>query len=822
MITKNFDFIKGTKLEKYYSKVSELELKMSNDDFAFALESGKILEQILKEILDYTSSSVKTIWVLIDNLKNLYQGKYNENIPTKPANALHFLKNTRNGEGHSSGEYDIDRTPLSSKIQILLSLKVVLHFLLREFFFVNVIPEKFDESIYYEKMGIINNKLIEEDEYEYWNNNIDIQKINMKEFILNENNYFLIPEYQRTYTWDEDACNEFVEQIEVKQGINESVYFGSIAVSMDEQINKESEHNMIKIIDGQQRITTSLILFRAIFDSLRTKMSMESKIENVIPLELRNIFWVIDKNNKIDNTVALEKIANFVPNKNHDLAMSIVMKTYENPIEKEKELKKHWSENPVKNYEAILSFLDKMSFEDIIDLYECFGNEYVVSCIKFDPYKSNEMEIFENLNSKGMELDSYDMIRNCIFNMVDPSLFRKKSKEIVNEFNIYFNFTETNISKDKVKQKTHFENFFFSLLTYKAAISNKNISIIKNKKSMLKNFQAFYNHKSLNLEGYTKIITEIGKYFHIYKTIEFDIYQSKINEFNFVSEEIENTSHKDFYILHFFLVDQLSQGWNYIDKKITFKDIKIYKKSLFEIEKWVIFLLQVNGTGQSLKGSVLTKMIKYLQRQELYDDNFCDKVDVYIKKWLYNKEEDFGRGEKEDSLRISGKNQMPNKIDIIDSLKTKKVQDNYIKNVLLKRLETFELNKNNKGQQIIIRKTKSTIEHIMPKELTEQWRSMLKDKNIQQDVFEENHSSHLDRLGNLLLLSGNNNSELGNKEFGIKVKNYNENNIILAKTKFESDEGTVSILDLKKWSFDSINDRSSGMAKIIVENIYEI
>ena len=93
-------------------------------------------------------------------------------------------------------------------------------------------------------------------------------------FIVNirdkESQKFIIPEYQRPYRWKIDECqtlwddiiNAFYEKKgdkNEKEGNEKFEYFlGSI-------VSFENDHGDLEIIDGQQRITTLTLLFRAFF-----------------------------------------------------------------------------------------------------------------------------------------------------------------------------------------------------------------------------------------------------------------------------------------------------------------------------------------------------------------------------------------------------------------------------------------------------------------------------------------------------------------------------------------------------------------------------
>lgn len=73
-----------------------------------------------------------------------------------------------------------------------------------------------------------------------------------------ESRCFTLPEYQRTYSWNREQVNDFIKVIEYASETDSEHYLGGIIVysPQDKSINK--------IVDGQQRITTIMLLFSSI------------------------------------------------------------------------------------------------------------------------------------------------------------------------------------------------------------------------------------------------------------------------------------------------------------------------------------------------------------------------------------------------------------------------------------------------------------------------------------------------------------------------------------------------------------------------------
>ncbi len=85
---------------------------------------------------------------------------------------------------------------------------------------------------------------------------------------------FVIPIYQRVYSWEKEQCKQLWDDI-IKTGGNDQIeghFIGSIVFVHDGIYT--TNYNELLIIDGQQRLTTITLLFIA----LRNHLSDEVKI----------------------------------------------------------------------------------------------------------------------------------------------------------------------------------------------------------------------------------------------------------------------------------------------------------------------------------------------------------------------------------------------------------------------------------------------------------------------------------------------------------------------------------------------------------------
>ncbi|WP_026097651.1 DUF262 domain-containing protein [Baaleninema simplex] len=105
--------------------------------------------------------------------------------------------------------------------------------------------------------------------------------------ILSLNNRYVVPRFQREYSWGQEEIKEFWEDIfqqleidEEKNEIKHNEYFIGCIVLVGDESKPE-----YLIVDGQQRLTTLTILLRAIverFKDLKEESAAQGLHQNVI------------------------------------------------------------------------------------------------------------------------------------------------------------------------------------------------------------------------------------------------------------------------------------------------------------------------------------------------------------------------------------------------------------------------------------------------------------------------------------------------------------------------------------------------------------
>ena len=89
----------------------------------------------------------------------------------------------------------------------------------------------------------------------------DTPTVGLGQFI--KENRFNVPSHQRDYSWSEDYVKQFVDDIETALETREEIYFCGLMVFT------KTDSPSLRVLDGQQRLATAIMLFSAIRNWLR-------------------------------------------------------------------------------------------------------------------------------------------------------------------------------------------------------------------------------------------------------------------------------------------------------------------------------------------------------------------------------------------------------------------------------------------------------------------------------------------------------------------------------------------------------------------------
>ncbi|WQY48612.1 DUF262 and DUF1524 domain-containing protein [Helicobacter pylori] len=293
-------------------------------------------------------------------------------------------------------------------------------------------------------------------------------------FEQNQTNQFVIPIYQRLYSWGKEQCKQLWDDI-IKIGGNDKAnghFIGSILYVLD----GNTPSSPLLIIDGQQRLTTITLLLIA----LRNHLSEE--VEILKKFSRRKIeSYLINSDKDGDNKFRL-----ILSESDKDTLLSLIDKNKRKPSEPSLKI--------VENFELFEKWIrkDTDKLETIFKGLEKLMIVWIASKKEEDPQL-----IFESMNSKGIELTQADLIRNYIIMETED----EKQEDFYNQ---YWRAMEKDFkqSKKQSKKQDLFNKFVRHYLTIKTGK-------IPNEKRVYEAFKRYQQERGIETEV---LLQDLQKY----------------------------------------------------------------------------------------------------------------------------------------------------------------------------------------------------------------------------------------------------------------------------------------------------------------------
>lgn len=272
---------------------------------------------------------------------------------------------------------------------------------------------------------------------EYYNKVISLYENNLNKFsieaktstllgsnpLLNRNIKYVVPVYQRPYSWGEHELEKFMRDIfnsycnEDKEVTKEPMFIGTIQLS-NKRTGENSNLMEQDIIDGQQRITTLMILLKILKEN---GLNMKK-----IDLDFSFI------QTKVNNTHQQNLLDEFLKIKDFNNLCS----GYTN------------FNQYIKNALFLKEFIREVNLEDeafnMYDFADYILNNLYFVVIETKATLSKTLQIFDTINTAGMDLNGSDLFKIKIYEYLkrekgfDDSIFEKinelyKKIDVINE-----------------------------------------------------------------------------------------------------------------------------------------------------------------------------------------------------------------------------------------------------------------------------------------------------------------------------------------------------------------------------------------------------
>ncbi|GAA8350133.1 DUF262 domain-containing protein [Helicobacter pylori] len=298
---------------------------------------------------------------------------------------------------------------------------------------------------------------------------IESNDLNLRD-ILKDELYYQIPIYQRPYQWTEENCEKLLDDLFFNyEDDRESDYFcGSLVLILISEDSKKAR--TYDIVDGQQRLSTFILLAKVLATLYSERLTEESKDylqESLITKygkKDRLNFNAMGFNSKKDFQYALTSF-NDVPisnNKNNYLKNAICLKNY---------LKK-------KEIEDINDFIEWLYFKVVFITITC-------------PDADKALRIFNVLNARGLALNATDIFKG--------ELLKHAKEHEREEFVSRWNDLSQKCSDNDLKMETLFSWYltYLNPVTSKEKTEKRLVTWFKNLNKTpleyLKGVEDFYN-----------------------------------------------------------------------------------------------------------------------------------------------------------------------------------------------------------------------------------------------------------------------------------------------------------------------------------------
>lgn len=599
------------------------------------------------------------------------------------------------------------------------------------------------------KEEITNDYIISNDEYL---NNFQPKKKTFKNIFMDNGYIFNIPVYQRDYAWGKTQINKYMGDIEnVSKGIEH--FFGTISFSYKNNASGTS----IRIIDGQQRVSSTIIILRAIFDLAKER---GEQLPNYV-----NTFFDRNNENRFKNA------ANGVSGS----LLSKMLSSGEKSI-REKVNGNDAKNKIIENYNQAKTYLCTNSSITLMEFAISLLNNIKFIQINFNITMIQELIIFNNLNATGVSLNDLDLFKNslfCLVNIDSYELNEKKVAEIYEKILRIFSIDKTSKS---VKEK--------SLLEITSILTKTKYSVIS--KSKVTEYPSLIATKfigkesDLSLDEFEQLVNEICKVLSIY------ILAQKSN----ISALFGNAGMKQFRHTLF----ALKKGKNHLNPIVNI----IYKYAMFDpltneiidiqnkkIISKILYLIEIYNTSESVAN--------YGNSNRSYYEKVFSKINEYpdVEK-IYTEVLSITKGE----------------IPPLEKVKTtlqSGTQNDAVNHQVIYRLEVIysSINKN-----IDLIPHELELEHIMPQKPVE-W---IKEAIVDDIEKSDEHKRHLNKIGNTIFLHPKLNGYVSNDVFSKKKIAFTDRPPALLTQTMKH------VNDVDVWDYNVINERTTELAKKIISD----
>ena len=559
----------------------------------------------------------------------------------------------------------------------------------------------------------------------------------IQDFMLTGKNVFVVPVYQRNYSWQKEHCWKLFSDITQVIASGKEHFLGTICFVPTTSRERS-------IIDGQQRLTSVSLLVKAIHDADPSK-----EVRDEVNRYLYNSGLGVD-------TEFLKFKLHL--NKRDDIVYHILLENTYETVEQHLSISQQNSrvyQNYLHFYKFVLDYVAHGG--KTVDLLEALS---LLTIVELEIKNENPQEIFESLNSTGLDLTDVDLLRNYL-------LMQFSYDQQTDLYENYWSRIEDLIGPEYMPQ------FFVDYMIFR----KRSDSVVVNGRSSHMSegrlyviFKDYYRDYQSNLGLYEKTESLFADMLYCAKLYKQFLFKDDVD----LSSET-GLRQKLYYMLALsdsrsanslllYVFDLKERGL--IDDATLNSAVDAVSSMMFRAK-----ISSQRGINRQFAGNVMLRLDEITDYSK-FIDAFWQAITAGKGTFAFLPDRDF-------------MDALVNK-DLYKMLRSKGTK------YLLYILEMHS--PFHKGLPPIT-DDDITVEHIMPQTLTAEWKSYLSKTTM------ENYEFLLHRLGNLALTHYN--GEMSNRGFNDKRDTYQESNFYY----------TRHIADYASWQMSDIEDRSKALAE---------
>ena len=250
---------------------------------------------------------------------------------------------------------------------------------------------------------------------------------------------FLIPIYQRTYSWTNRECHQLWEDI-LRTGGNDAIpaHFTGSIVYIEESLYQVSSQPSLLVIDGQQRLTAVMLILEAV----ARHVGGGEPVDGFSAKKLRR-YYLLNPEEEGERGFKL-----VLTQTDKQSLLALVQQKPEPP------------ESSLRIARSFAFFQERVSALGTGELEQlCKGlAKLTIVDVSLSRSQDNPQLIFESMNSTGRELSQADLIRNFILMGLEPPLQTRLYEE---------HWRPMEVSFGQEAYGTHFDSFMRHYLTFK-------------------------------------------------------------------------------------------------------------------------------------------------------------------------------------------------------------------------------------------------------------------------------------------------------------------------------------------------------------------